>query len=114
MHVLCRHHQALKRITGFDRSAPSEDDDKGLRSLTPVELFWTAERRSLMPIIGTTLPWILGRPAGNIAAESLFSHASLVLSKRRGKLEGGLLSTLVTLHYDGYSVVNHLVPRECT
>jgi hypothetical protein len=116
--TICRHDRAVKRITGVDRTPPSDgdpdviDDDKDLRSMTAVENFWSKRRRDLLPIMGSTLPYILGRPAGNISAESLFSHADLVLSKRRAKLDGGMLSTLVALHYDGYSVVDQFIPRE--
>jgi hypothetical protein len=115
----CSHDRAVRRITGVDRAPPSdgrseaeEEDDKGIGNMIAVEDFWTKKRRDLLPIIGSTLPFVLGRPAGNIAAESLFSHADLVLSKRRAKLEGGMLSTLVALHYDEYSVVDQFVARE--
>ena len=64
---------------------------------------------SIRRLFATVLPVVLARHPSNVGAESLFSHASLVLTKRPGNLSREMASTLSVLHYDGYKVIHHFV-----
>ena len=85
------------------------DEPAGSDALVDVQDFWTQERRTRYPTFAAALQHVLALPAGNIAAESLFSHCDLVNTKRRSRQDDSLLSTFATLHYEDYSMVKELV-----
>ena len=83
-----------------------------LKKLPTPEQFWTRERRLAFPHFARVLPFILPIPATSVACESLFSHASLVLGRRRNRLHDGSLSTLTILHFETYSLVQRLLDQD--
>jgi hypothetical protein len=66
--------------------------------------FWSAANRERFPLCASVLGEVLPVPATNVVAESLFSHAGLVLAKRRQRLSNDMLATLTILHYEQYRV----------
>jgi hypothetical protein len=92
-----------------DEDGGAEEDRHVVALIEDIEDFWDERRRSTYPTFAAALQHVLALPAGNIPAESLFSHCDLVNTKRRSRLDDALLSTYATLHYEGFSMVKSLV-----
>jgi hypothetical protein len=75
------------------------------------EVFWNEEARRDFPCFAQFLPFCLPIPSTNIGMESGFSHATLVLGKRRHRLGDDMLSTLTILSYDKWSLADHFERR---
>lgn len=69
------------------------------------------QKRARFKLFASVLQLVLPIPATNVVAESLFSHSSFVLSKRRHKLTAARLESLTILHYEGWSIVDAVARR---
>ena len=106
---------APSTIRSMDEAAMATWKTNSLKAMSAMqapELFWTDVRRRSYPLFARAIPHVLTIPVTSVACESLFSHASLVLTEKRQRLSDSLLSSLTILHYDKYPVASRLLGPE--